>query len=375
MDLFSLRELRRQCGPRPLEAALRAQLESAEEKETRQGKLYMELQFTDGVERLTLRVWEDSPMLAEARALAAPAFVELSGSWVNRSAYGLEPMQWTCRELCDDERDLFLQGPEELREKQRLDYADIEAAVREIADPRLRELCLAFLYEFGERFRRTAAAREYHHARRGGLVEHVAQMMRSAKALLDVYTHLNADLVLAGVLFHDCGKLWENCYEKSGFTMSYNEMSELMSHIPLGIEVVNRLWREMMERHGETWADLTPKSEDVNLHLLHLIASHHGTLEFGSPVMPKTPEAMLLHFVDNIDAKLEMMAENYDKSPLLAKNVYDRRRPLFHPLVTPLPAFQGFESASEGNADLAECPAETAAEEEDEAPEPDEVVS
>ena len=60
-----------------------------------------------------------------------------------------------------------------------------------------------------------------------------------------------------------------------------------------------RRMREMMERHGETWADLTPKSEDVNLHLLHLIASHHGTLEWGSPVRPKTLEAILLHQIDS----------------------------------------------------------------------------
>ena len=173
-------------------------------------------------------------------------------------------------------------------------------------------------------------------------------MMRAAAALVEVYSNLNADLVLSGVLFHDCGKLWENCYEKAGFSMPYHEMSELMSHIPLGIELVNRLWREGMEAHGEDWQGLSPRSEDVRLHLLHLIASHHGTREFGSPVLPKTPEAMLLHFVDNIDAKLEMFAEGYEKSPLLAKNVYERHRPLYHPLVEPLPIFEQVEDGEEG---------------------------
>ena len=75
--------------------------------------------------------------------------------------------------------------------------------MRSLADPRLRALCEDFLQEWGERFRRTAAARKYHHARRGGLVEHTAQMMRVAKEIAPLYPQLNLDLLLAGILFHD----------------------------------------------------------------------------------------------------------------------------------------------------------------------------
>ena len=114
-----------------------------------------------------------------------------------------------------------------------------------ISDPRLRGICELFLKDFGERFRRTAAARNYHHARRGGLVEHTAQMMRVAVALCPLYPQLNLDLLLAGILFHDSGKLWENHLPEDGFTMGFDERGELMGHISIGLELVNSLWRKL----------------------------------------------------------------------------------------------------------------------------------
>ena len=81
-----------------------------------------------------------------------------------------------------------------------------------------------------------------------------------------------------------------------------------MGHLSIGIELVNMLWRELQRKD---WENLSPPSEHVRLHLIHLIASHHGQLEFGSPVLPKTPEAALLHFIDNIDARMEMFFSAY----------------------------------------------------------------
>ncbi len=354
-ERLSIRELKRRAGPVPVEAALWVQLDQAAEKETRQGKTYVELVFADGIDSLTLRVWSDHAMFEAARQLRAPHFLELTGKWVDRGQYGIETSEWTVRALDESEREKLLRGPLELQEKQAADVAYIVHTVSQLSDPRLRGLCERFLEEFQERFLRTAAAREYHHARRGGLVEHVAQMMRSAEALLGVYTHINADLVLTGVLFHDCGKLWENSYQKLGFTMPHQEIGELISHIPLGMELINRLWRELMEsEEAAAWAEVTPRNEDVRLHLLHLIAAHHGTREFGSPVLPKTPEAMLLHFVDNIDAKIEMFAEAYEKAPLVSKNVYERSRPLFHSVVRPLPVFAPAETTQGEDSEACE---------------------
>ena len=107
------------------------------------------------------------------------------------------------------------------------------------------------------------------------------------------------------------------------------------------MEIVNKLWRELLDEDGlrEEWQDLEPASERVRLHLLHLIASHHGELAFGSPVVPKTPEAQALHYIDNLDAKMEMFDRGYQVAPELAKQVYERVRPLRGRLVAPLPAF------------------------------------
>lgn len=234
----------------------------------------------------------------------------------------------------------MLQGPADLRAKQNADWDFIVSAVQTITDPRLRALCEAFLKEWGDRFRRTAAARNYHHARRGGLVEHTAQMMRVAKEIAPLYPQLNLDLLLGGILFHDSGKLWENPLPENGFVMNYDELGELMGHISIGLELVNALWRRLSVENTEAWKNLSPASEDVRMHLLHLIGAHHGELEFGSPVAPKTPEAMALHYIDNLDARLEMFAAGYTTAKALAPRIFDRVRPLPGNLVKSLEKFQ-----------------------------------
>jgi len=172
-------------------------------------------------------------------------------------------------------------------------------------------------------------------------VEHVAQMMRTAVQVCVAYPMLNRDLMVTGVLFHDVGKLWENCYDADGFTMPYSEVSELLSHIPFGMEIVNKLWRDLMDdpEISNGWDQLEPKSSSVRLHLLHLIASHHGELQFGAPVVPKAPEAQALHYIDNLDAKMEMFEHGYLVSPQIAKNVQERVFPLPGKLVRPLAKF------------------------------------
>ena len=212
--------------------------------------------------------------------------------------------------------------------------------MKAIGDPRLRALGEAFLGEFGDRFRRTAGARSYHHARRGGLVEHTAQMMRVAAQIAPLYPQLNLDLLLAGILFHDSGKLWENHLPETGFTMGFDERGELMGHISIGLELVNSLWRKLLASpEAGAWSSMSPASEDVRLHLLHLIGAHHGEPQFGSPVSPKTPEAMALNYIDNLDARLEMFAAGYLVAKPIAERIYDRVRPLPGNLVKPLAKF------------------------------------
>ncbi|MGI9172465.1 MAG: HD domain-containing protein, partial [Chthoniobacterales bacterium] len=273
-------------------------------------------------------------------ALQSAEFIEITGDFAQHQQFGLEAKSWKVRRLTSEEQAELLAGPPELRARQAADFATITERVGAMADPRLRSLGEAFLAEYGERFKRTAGARSYHHARRGGLVEHTAQVMRVATQLVPLYPQLNLDLLVAGILFHDAGKLWENHLPENGFTMGFDERGELMGHISIGIELVNTLWRKLQaSEEAKSWSRLSPASEDVRLHLLHLIGAHHGEPQFGSPVSPKTPEAMALNYIDNMDARLEMFAAGYLVAKPIADRIFDRVRPLPGNLVKPLEKF------------------------------------
>jgi len=244
MDLLTLTEIRRaasRTGGSAVPARVHVQVESATPKLTREQQPYCELTLADACDRMTLRVWSDHPAYKTCSALSGHEFIELAAEFHTHSQYGLEARKWTVRPLTDQEKNELLQGPADLHAKQQADWEFILQTMQMLGDPRLRALCDAFLNEWGERFRRAAAARKYHHARRGGLVEHTAQMMRVAKEIAPVYPQLNTDLLIAGILFHDSGKLWENQFSEKGFVMDYDELGELVGHISIGLELVNSI--------------------------------------------------------------------------------------------------------------------------------------
>src|SRR2546421_1829405 len=351
MQLMTLSEIRRGVQSGSISARVHVQVESAAPKFTREQKPYCELSLADACDRMTLRVWSDHPAYKACSALNSESFVELTGEF-SSSQYGLDAQKWNVRPLTPQEKNELLQGPAELRAKQSADWQFILETLEKITDPRLRALCDAFVKDLGERFRRTAAARKNHHARRGGLVEHTAQMMRLAMAIAPLYPQLNVDLLIAGILFHDSGKLWENHYPETGFVMDYDERGELVGHISIGLELVNSLWRKLAADNDDAWKNLTPPSEDVRLHLLHLIGAHHGEQQFGSPVDPKTPEAMALHYIDNLDARLEMFAAGYLTAKPLANRIFERVWPLPGKLVKSLEIFRASASESKPNDQL-----------------------
>lgn len=134
-----------------------------------------------------------------------------------------------------------------------------------------------------------------HHAYMGGLIEHVVAMAEIADRICVLYPALNRDLLLLGVLLHDLGKVRELSWEP---TLAYTDEGQLLGHINIAIEMLNEKLLVVEKRLGRA-VDV----EDV-LRLKHMILSHHGTREFGSPTIPMTPEAITLHHIDNIDAKL-----------------------------------------------------------------------
>lgn len=340
MEPISISSLKEQAGDTALLACVHAQLQSRATRMTKTGKPYLELAFADATGNFTLKIWSDSPCYAQAESLDEAAVVRLEAKWT-QNTYGLDARELAIHHLDPPALDAFFSGDPALREKQERDYAEITRLCSTIADPRLRALCEVFFAQLGERFRRAAAARKNHHARRGGLVEHVAQMMRAADALCPVYPELNRDLLLTGTLLHDCGKLWENGYPENSFAQAHTLHGEMLGHIPLGIELANKLWRDISETPDyATWETLTPSSEETRLHVLHLIASHHGQYDFGSPTLPRTPEAFALHHIDNLDAKLEMVRDAYAQAQETAPGIYERVFPLPSNLVKPLVHYQ-----------------------------------
>ncbi len=160
------------------------------------------------------------------------------------------------------------------------------------------------------------AAKSLHHAYRGGYLEHVLGLLRLAEKIMDVYPFLNKDIVYAGLLFHDIGKLWELSYERE---FNYTTEGRLLGHIAIEYEFISDKIKEIPDF-----------PEEYKLHLQHIILSHHGELEFGSPKRPKTPEALLVATIDNLDAKMNAM-----------KNAIDADTQSDHPDWTPyLPMFE-----------------------------------
>lgn len=356
-ERFSISQLRQAAQQGRIEARTHVQIASLDQKETRDGKPYWEMVVADAEENWKIRAWNDTPGYKQCEELEEGGFLEIAGDFTYSANYGLESKNWTCRGLTDLERAELLGGSPELREKQQRDFAWIEECVATVRDPRLRALCGAFLREYGDRFRRAAAARHHHHARRGGLVEHTAQMMRCAEAIAGVYPALNRDLLIAGVLFHDSGKLWENVLPENGFTMVFDEFGEMVGHIAIGVELLNKLWRRIEELpEYRDWKTLSPASDDVRLHMIHLILSHHGEIQFGSPVCPKTPEACALHYVDNFDAKLEMVFSAYLTASPLAPRIFERVRPLPGNLVAPLAKYRDGSAGESGNENAKASP-------------------
>lgn len=332
MTISAIREL---AANAPKFAELHAQVERCTKKEGSNGKPFWELRLRDAGGSLVLRVWSDSPNVPVCESLEDAACVAIEGEFYMNSAYGLDARRWELRRLHADEREALFAGSDEERAPVTEAMEFIGRTVASLEEPRLKALADRFLEMFGSRFQRAAAARVNHHARRGGLALHTAQMMRSAVAISGVYPSLNRDLLVTGVLFHDCGKLWETCPPEEGFAISQDVRGELMGHISIGVEVINTLWREL---DRDAWKELQPSSDDVRLHLIHLVLSHHGELQFGSPIVPKTPEAIALHYIDNLDARLEMILAGYATGVETTPGIFEYVRSLGASPVRPLPS-------------------------------------
>jgi 3'-5' exoribonuclease len=204
-------------------------------------------------------------------------------------------------------------------------WKNLNSFIEEVNDPDLRQLLFRIFSdpEVEELFRSAPAARSMHHAFRSGLLEHTVSVTSAARTLSAHYG-LSQDLVVAGCLLHDFGKIWEL---EIGTSIEYTDDGRLIGHIPMEALFVDKKIAELKKFPAE-----------IRRQLLHVLLAHHGEYEFGSPRRPKTPEALLVHMVDNLDSKMAGMleaiaAQGADEeawtpySRILERHIY-RRRPL-----------------------------------------------
>ena len=177
-----------------------------------------------------------------------------------------------------------------------------------IEDPSLRLLMECFLVDEAlmNDLCRAPAGVKTHHAYHGGLLEHIVNILESANRIADLYPEIDIDLLYAGIFLHDLGKVRELDCEPS---FVYTDEGQLLGHLIIGIEMLTAKIAEVEQMTGEAFP-----TETV-LRLKHMIASHHGTYEFGSPRLPMTPEAVALHHLDNLDAKVHEFSRSIQDDP------------------------------------------------------------
>ena len=174
---------------------------------------------------------------------------------------------------------------------------EIVRAADHIADDDLRRITCALLDRAGDKLLTFPAAKQMHHAERSGLLHHMTTMLRAAKAIMTVYPRLNASLLTAGVIVHDLAKIDEMGADALGLVADYSVDGKLLGHIVRGVVNI------------QTAAEKTGASPAKALLLQHMVLSHHGIPDYGSPIAPKFPEAEVLNTLDTLDARLYEMDE------------------------------------------------------------------
>ena len=269
-----------------------------ERRMTKSNKPYLHVVFADASGEVPGKAWDNADALEK---------ILLPGSIIKVSA---------AVELYNGSHQLRVTDARSLRPDETVDPADFKPSSpfdtnhmyrqlleykNSINDLSIRTLLDSFFEQeqFAAKFKSHPAAKRMHHAYNGGLLEHTLSMLKSADLLARHYSYLNRDLLIAAVLLHDIGKLVEMDGE---LTTEYTTQGILVGHIPVGSEMVAKA------------ADAIPGfSQDIKWQLQHCILSHHGRLEFGSPVLPCTLEAMVLHAIDYLDAQLFQARDAIEK--------------------------------------------------------------
>lgn len=268
---------------------------SKERKIARNGSAYLDLEFGDSTGSLRGKLWDCDRLKVDG---GVDEIVIVSGC--------VEDYQGTrqitvraLRKAAADGVSLLDYLPRTRRDPEQM-YAALMERIGQIPDGPLQKLLLAVFGDplIAARYKLAPAAMSLHHAFLGGLLEHVNSLWQLADRLCDHYPQLDRSLLFAGVVLHDVGKIEELTFDGS---FRYSTRGRLLGHITIGLDLV----REKMR-------DVPDFPQPLKDRIDHLILSHHGKLEFGSPKEPLFPEALALHLLDELDSKLESMRAQYD---------------------------------------------------------------
>jgi 3'-5' exoribonuclease len=254
----------------------------------RNGKPYLTLHLMDKTGEIEGRVWENVDSLGSL--FEKDDFIAVRA----KATVYLGKMQLIVADLSrvpDQEVHLPNFLPEGERAVAEM-LAELTSLVATCADGNLRRLLLAFFgdADFLELYSKAPAAKGMHHVYLGGLLEHSLAVARLVDVIAPLYPSLNRDLLLAGALLHDVGKVREMTYLRS---FDYTDEGKLLGHISIGVEMVNEKLAAMGDFPAET-----------AMLIKHMILSHHGQYEFGSPKRPKTIESTVLNYLDDLDSKI-----------------------------------------------------------------------
>lgn len=261
---------------------------SCDKKTTRTNKPYLAVELADATGTISGRVWDDAEKLFSSLTAGTVARVTAKvESYQGSLQLNIIDARKTTAKDAIDPADYMPQSPHDtdLLLEQFMDM------IHSISDASLRTLVTTvFSSDTLHMFRSHPAAKKMHHAYIGGLLEHTLSVTRLALTIAELYPYVNRDILCAGALVHDCGKIHEMA---SSITTEYTLRGCLTGHITIGCEMIARA------------ADAVPALPKESLwHVEHLILSHHGQREFGSPVIPATVEAFILHHADMLDAQL-----------------------------------------------------------------------
>jgi 3'-5' exoribonuclease len=272
---------------------------SKQQRTTRAAKPYLSLALGDNSGQIDAKVWELSdPRIAQD--FNRGDAVKVRGS-VSKFEGSLQLKIDQLKRLNPtdyDRADLLPATEYDIDEL----WVQLQAILATFTDPDLKRLVTAVLADgnIREAFREAPAAKQLHHAFLGGLLEHVVSLLTLADKVVPHYPILMRDLVLTGVILHDIGKIHELAWA-TGF--EYTLEGTLLGHIQIGAS--------MVEKTIDSLPDFPPRLKTL---VLHTILAHHGKLEFGSPKLPMIPEALMLNFLDDMDAKMQTLKSEFAKA-------------------------------------------------------------